>query len=229
MRGYALLAVLGRHRQDCSSPGAPASASLGTVVAEGRASNTIDTVFQPSRTLAVLMVADLWVNSLPSQVLPPTAFAHKLKEAAEKQHIFTVMGVIGVALLTSLGMYSFVSPCKAMLLSDLASAFGDALVGACVVFVAAQTAVVIGRRQQEASPSANIFYAKAKRTLAAQVFAICFTFALYVGASSALHLTKAGASTALVALVIRQQRSRQSVRDSEWSSRARRGERKEWK
>ena len=46
MRGYALLAVLGRHRQDCSSPGAPASASLGTVVAEGRASNTIDTVFQ---------------------------------------------------------------------------------------------------------------------------------------------------------------------------------------
>lgn len=50
----------------------------------------------------------------------------KLKEASEKQHVFTALACVGVAVMASLGAYSFVNPCDGMMLSDLASAFGDA-------------------------------------------------------------------------------------------------------
>lgn len=60
------------------------------------------------------------------KVLPPTAFAMKLKEATEKQHVFAAWACVSVAVMVSLGIYSFISPCEAMMLSDLASAFGDA-------------------------------------------------------------------------------------------------------
>lgn len=65
-------------------------------------------------------------NSITTQVLPPTSFAVRLEEFAETRHVFGTLGLAGMAIMFSVGLYSWFSPPEAMRLADLLSAFGEA-------------------------------------------------------------------------------------------------------
>lgn len=51
-----------------------------------------------------------------------------MKEFVETRHVFGALGLVGMAVMLFIGVYSWFSPAEAMRLADVLSAFGEALV-----------------------------------------------------------------------------------------------------
>eukprot|EP00903_Cladosiphon_okamuranus_P011389 g10732.t1 len=160
------------------------------------------TVFYPFRAFAVAMVAALWVNSLPSQVLSPTSFAARLKENTEARQVFGILGVVAMATMLAFGVVSWFDPPMGMKLADMVSAFGEALAGLCIMFVGTQTFVAIGQHQQP-SEASRAFYGRARRMLVIQMLALNLSTVVYLVATWVIHYTVFGRYTPLIPMVLR--------------------------
>lgn len=60
------------------------------------------------------------------QLITPESFAGKLKNAADKQNLFVVMGVLNAGTIACFGVVAFIDPMLAVLLADITTIAGGA-------------------------------------------------------------------------------------------------------
>lgn len=162
------------------------------------------TVFYPFRVFAIAMVAALWVNSIPTRALPAASYATRHKKYSETKRLYERLGLCSMAATSAAGILSWYRPTEAMIVADVVSSFGEAVVLICIVNVARQTSAAIDRRSSHnSSQTSSAFYSRAKQAIVGQVRALLSAALIYVVATCMLHFTDFGKHTAILFLVIK--------------------------
>ena len=158
----------------------------------------------PSRVFAIAMVAALWVNSIPTSALPAASYATRHKKYSEKKQLYERLGLCSTAATFGAGVLSWFRPTEAMVVADVVSSFGEAVVGICIASVARQTISAIDRRSaHNSSSSSSAFYSRTKQVIVGQVRALLAAALIYVVATCMLHFSDFGKHTAILFMVVK--------------------------
>ncbi|CAB1116557.1 unnamed protein product [Ectocarpus sp. CCAP 1310/34] len=134
-------------------------------------------LLRPCAMFEVAMIAEYWVESLPSQILTPDSFAGKLRNASETSSLFVVIGVANGGLVSLLGVMTFFARTWPQQAADI---------------------FVVGGILTAGSPSSRTFYSKAKRNLWIQAAALSGVGCFPMLVIAIKLLTMAGRSTPII-------------------------------
>ncbi|CAM9650776.1 unnamed protein product [Ectocarpus sp. 4 AP-2014] len=160
-------------------------------------------LLRPCAMFEVAMMAEYWVESLPSQILTPDSFAGKLRNASETSSLFVVIGVANGGLVSLLGVMTFFARSWPQKAADIFIVGGVLTALSVVFFVASRITAVINQATstemgRPGSPSSRAFYFKAKRNLWIQTAAMFGAGCFPVLVIAIKRLTVVGRSTPIV-------------------------------
>ncbi|CAN0439882.1 unnamed protein product, partial [Ectocarpus sp. 12 AP-2014] len=160
-------------------------------------------LLRPCAMFEVAMIAEYWVESLPSQILTPDSFAGKLRNASETSSLFVVIGVANGGLVSLLGVMTFFARNWPQQAADIFIVGGVLTAELVIFFVASRITAVINQATsieigRPGSPSSRAFYFKAKRNLWIQAAALCGVGCFPMLVIAIKRLTMAGRSTPII-------------------------------
>ncbi|CAN0080078.1 unnamed protein product, partial [Pylaiella littoralis] len=150
---------------------------------------TLYTITMPVMAMAVAHIIDLWIDSLPKQLMPADGITIKVIKIME--HLNICMWVAWLALITlaPFGLMTFfvLDIVKVVRAINLVTAISAILGVLCFIFVGIHLTGIINKAKRKANPSARVFYGRALRTLWLQVAALSSAAALWVAMALALE------------------------------------------
>ncbi|CAM9585655.1 unnamed protein product [Ectocarpus sp. 12 AP-2014] len=135
----------------------------------------IYSITMPMACASVALLVDLWVNTLPCQLLPEDSAAVRIIRLAEERHLFIWVGCLYFGGITPFGVMTFfvldtLKVIRAINLVTGVTAVSGILL---LVFVCVNFTGIINEAKQKAtSESSGTFYASAIKTIRIQVAAL---------------------------------------------------------
>ncbi|CAN0365912.1 unnamed protein product [Ectocarpus sp. 12 AP-2014] len=173
-----------RMRLICSVSVYSGSGSLAFLVVAVRGGNTtlydsgmlqvIYSVTMPMACASVALLVDLWVNTLPCQLLPKDSAAVRIIRLAEERHLFIWVGCLYIAGITPFGVMTFfvLDTLKVIRAINLVTGMTAASGILLLIFVCVNFTGIINKAKQKATGSSAAYYASAIKTLRIQVAAL---------------------------------------------------------
>ncbi|CAN0256461.1 unnamed protein product [Ectocarpus sp. 12 AP-2014] len=124
---------------------------------------------------------ELWVDSLPSQVLPWDSLETRVKRLADKRHLFVWVGAFGTAAMSAVGGtgLAFFKASAVLRLMYALSAIYAATTAVCIGILGVRIKRVIDLAEAKARLGSKAFYRMARRNLRWQMVALCGTCAAF--------------------------------------------------
>ncbi|CBN79638.1 expressed unknown protein [Ectocarpus siliculosus] len=151
----------------------------------------------PLVCMAVAHMIDLWINTLPTQLVPADSVAIKVIKLAEKKNLCLWVGWLAIAGLTPFGLLTF-------FVLDVIKVVRAVNLVICFNFVGVNLTKIINGAKRNAGPSSIAFYEQAIHTLRIQVFALTVAGVVWIVMVVALepYLGGVGARTPVIPFTI---------------------------
>ncbi|CAM9572721.1 unnamed protein product [Ectocarpus sp. 12 AP-2014] len=176
-----------------------------TLYANGMLQVLYTTTF-PLACVAAAHMIDVWINNLPSQLVPADSVAIKVIKLAEEKKVCVWVGRLTVVGITPFGLLTFsvLDTMKFVRAVSLVTGAAAACAVFCFNFVGFNLTKIINEAKRNVGPSATPFYEQAVRTLRIQVFALSVAGMVWVTMVVALEprLGGIGARTPVIPLTI---------------------------
>ncbi|CAM9755310.1 unnamed protein product [Ectocarpus sp. 6 AP-2014] len=160
----------------------------------------------PLVCMAVAHMIDLWINTLPTQLVQADSVAIKVIKLAEKKNLCLWVGWLAIAGLTPCGLLTFFVLDVIKVVRAVNLVTGGAAICAvfCFNFVGVNLAKIINGARRNAGPSSIAFYEQAIHTLRIQVFALTVAGVVWIVMVVALepYLGGVGARTPVIPFTI---------------------------
>ncbi|CAM9577418.1 unnamed protein product [Ectocarpus fasciculatus] len=160
----------------------------------------------PVLCLAVAHMIDLWINTLPTQLLPADSVAIKVIKLAEKKNVCVWVGRLAVFGLMPFGLLTFFVLDTMKVVRAVSLVTGTAAVCAvfCFNFVGVTLTKIINEAMRNAGPSSTAFYEQAIHKLRIEVFALSVAGMVWIAMVVALepNLGGVGARTPVIPLTV---------------------------
>ncbi|CAM9235837.1 unnamed protein product [Ectocarpus sp. 6 AP-2014] len=124
---------------------------------------------------------ELWVDSLPSQVLPLDSLETRMKTLAEDRHLIVWVGAFGTVAMSAVGGtgLAFFKASAVLRLMTALGAIYAATTAVCVCILGVRIKRVIDHAEAKARLGSKAFYEVARKNLRLQMVALCGTGAAY--------------------------------------------------
>ncbi|CAM9511789.1 unnamed protein product, partial [Ectocarpus fasciculatus] len=147
---------------------------------------------------------EIWVDSLPSQVLALDSLEVRLKKLAEERHLFVWVGFTGLVAVGAVGgtgLAFFGAPAVLRLMNALSAACA-AITGGCFCFLGVRIRRVIDRAKAKAQLGSKAFYETARKNLRWKTVALCGTGGTYSIVVATSELWNRAKRTRLIPTVV---------------------------
>eukprot|EP00904_Undaria_pinnatifida_P009898 jgi/Undpi1/6038/HiC_scaffold_2.g01312.m1 len=171
-----------------------AAAGKGTVpLTSSGVHQAFYTVCMPLGHLVAGTCVELWVECLPSRVLPAGSSAIRFKEFVGEHALFIKMNTVGCVFMALFGAMTFVfDPLAVAKLINLMFMFTG------LWFVAVHLTLMINRGMAQQGQDLRLMYVKARRAVWAQTWALSGVGFVIISSFACLELTQVGLQTPII-------------------------------